>query len=196
MNAISQQLETIFRRIEQECMKDMPMCNPALSVQAIGFAEWGEFYLGVMLTPWFMNLMLLPRDVSTAEDYQLGSKRVHVLPSGRYEFVMAEEEGLGKYQVCSLFSPVFEFGDQQTAVTTAITILDEVMKQENRDTISTHEKVIQQYWQESDDADVPGSETTENAPAPALEQGIETPMSRRQLLRGMLPQQKAPGRGD
>ena len=36
--------------------------NPALAVEAVGFAPWEGHWLGVMVTPWFMNLMLAPRD--------------------------------------------------------------------------------------------------------------------------------------
>ena len=38
--------------------------NPAVEVEAVGFAPWDAHWLGVMVTPWFMNLMLLPRDAA------------------------------------------------------------------------------------------------------------------------------------
>lgn len=189
MNEIRQKLETVFRGIEKDRMQDMPMCNPALQVKAIGFDEWGEFYLGVMLTPWFMNLMLLPRNSIPENTFIPGAKQTHVFPSGRYEFVHAEEAALGVYQVCSLFSPVFEFQDQQTAVETGRTILTEVMDDDNQDTILTHEKTIAAFWNKEEENEKATSNAVEVVPvsSPILEQGIETPMSRRQLLRGFLP---------
>ena len=30
--------------------------NPALAVEAVGFRPWEDHWLGVMVTPWFMNL--------------------------------------------------------------------------------------------------------------------------------------------
>ena len=42
-------------------MAGVPMLNPALRVQAVGFRHWQSHWLGVLVTPWFMNLMLLPR---------------------------------------------------------------------------------------------------------------------------------------
>ena len=37
------------------------MVNPALAVEAVGFRPWGEHWLGILITPWFMNLVLMPR---------------------------------------------------------------------------------------------------------------------------------------
>jgi [NiFe] hydrogenase assembly HybE family chaperone len=36
-------------------------------------------------------------------------------PAGRFDFLVGEEAGLGRYQMCSLFSPVLEFEDQEAA---------------------------------------------------------------------------------
>ena len=47
-------------RIQRERMADIPLLNPALEVQAVGFSVWEAYCLGVLITPWFMNLMLLP----------------------------------------------------------------------------------------------------------------------------------------
>jgi [NiFe] hydrogenase assembly HybE family chaperone len=45
-------------------------------------------------------------------------------PSGCYEFMGGEEAECGAYQFCSLFSPAFDFCDQDSAVATA----DEIMR--------------------------------------------------------------------
>jgi [NiFe] hydrogenase assembly HybE family chaperone len=139
MRAIKQQLETIFRRIQAERMQDVPVCNPALRVEAVGFREWGDYVLGVMLTPWFMNLMLLPRNPQTFVAMQEGSKQLHHFPSGSYEFIYGSEEGLGAYQVCSLFSPMHEFADQETAVETARQVLDAMMEESHRESRPVNE---------------------------------------------------------
>jgi [NiFe] hydrogenase assembly HybE family chaperone len=118
MQNIKQKLETIFRRIEEERMRDVPICNPNLEVAAIGFKQGENENLGILLTPWCMNLMLLPGSEDWSQ-LKLGDKQRHTLPSGKYEFVVAEEVDLGRYQSCSLFSPMFQFGDQKTALATA-----------------------------------------------------------------------------
>ena len=52
----SARLETHFRDIHRRVMADAPICNPALDVACVGFSAWGDKYLGVLVTPWFMNL--------------------------------------------------------------------------------------------------------------------------------------------
>jgi [NiFe] hydrogenase assembly HybE family chaperone len=172
MQAIKQKLESAFRRIEQERMRDIPVCNPALQVEAVGFREWGKYYLGVVITPWFMNLMLLP---VCAEDFQSlkeGSKKLHIFPSGRYEFIVGREADLGGYQVCSLFSPMHDFVDQQTAVDTATLVLAELMDDRNQDTVSLKAESLK-IEPQSTESQRPGQKQT-----------WDTPISRRNFLLG------------
>ncbi len=55
-------LEHRFRQIERTRMTGVPVVNDKLAVRAIGFRPWREHWLGILLTPWFMNLMLLPQE--------------------------------------------------------------------------------------------------------------------------------------
>jgi [NiFe] hydrogenase assembly HybE family chaperone len=96
-------------------MQGLPVVNPALEVEAVSFAPWGDHWLGVMVTPWFMNLTLLPRHRAAWRPLAPGAKRRYAFPAGEYEFVGADDAVLGPYLVCSLFSPVHEFADQATA---------------------------------------------------------------------------------
>ena len=43
-------------------MAGLAVVNPALEVEAVEFARWEGRWLGVMVTPWSMNLVLLPDD--------------------------------------------------------------------------------------------------------------------------------------
>jgi [NiFe] hydrogenase assembly HybE family chaperone len=94
-------------------MRDLGFFNPALRVEAIGFAPWQAHWLGVMVTPWFINLMLLPREGPPA--VRPGAKRGHRFPAGDYEFIGGHDAVIGAYEICSLFSPVLEFADHETA---------------------------------------------------------------------------------
>jgi len=58
--------------------------------------------------------------------HKVGSKQFHSLPAGQFEFIVGHEKTLGKYLSCSLFLPVFEFADQETAMQTAQEILQQV----------------------------------------------------------------------
>ncbi len=52
-------LEAAFRAAALR-MQGLPIVNPALEVEAVGFAPWEGSWLGVMVTPWGMNLTLVP----------------------------------------------------------------------------------------------------------------------------------------
>jgi len=130
---LSQGLERAFSRMLRERMRHLPVINDDLRVQAVGFRPWQGHSLGVMVTPWFMGLMLIPREGDDWSGLQLGKKCIHEFPSGAYEFTVAEEDGIGRYQVCALFSPMARFADQETAVATAEAVLRGLIGEEGRD---------------------------------------------------------------
>ena len=105
-------------------MAGVPILNPALSVEAVGFRPWDEHWLGVLLTPWFMNLWLMPRVVARWQPVAAGASRHYVFPAGVFEFIGGFESTIGDYQACSLFSPMFDFDDQASAHDTAAAALE------------------------------------------------------------------------
>lgn len=126
-----QTLEQVFAHIATTRMQGVPVQNPALRVQAVGFApqadsQGGEWLLGVLVTPWFMNLVYLPQAVASAGDAVLGVglKTSRQIGSQTFEFIGAHEDGLGTFACCSLFSPMFEFADHAAAVATACEVLN------------------------------------------------------------------------
>ena len=67
-------------------MKGMPIYNPTLAVEAVGFREHEGRQVGVMVTPWFMNLTVLPSETDQSVwvegetlrlDASLGLVRLH-----------------------------------------------------------------------------------------------------------------------
>lgn len=123
-----QALESTFIAIQQERMQGIPILNPALHVEAVGFQTWENACLGILITPWFMNLLILP--LVADKPAQLPStdeKKSYQFPSGIYEFLVSYEANLGIYQSCSLFSPMFDFADQAMARETAQAILTLLM---------------------------------------------------------------------
>ena len=102
-------------RVAAARMEGLSFVNAALEVVPIGFALWQGHWLGVMLTPWFMNLVLAPGDAALWHSLPQGEKRRYRFPAGQYEFIGARDEIAGDYQLCSLFSPVLQFEDQPTA---------------------------------------------------------------------------------
>lgn len=111
-------LAQVFAKIQTERMDDVPILNPRLEVEVIGLREWNSQWLALLVTPWFINLMVLARTDEQAAAWgslALGSSVPHRFPAGRFDFIVGEEAGIGRYQMCSLFSPVLEFQDQAAA---------------------------------------------------------------------------------
>lgn len=95
-------------------MEGLDFVNPALRVEAVGFAPWEAHWLGVMVTPWFVNLMLVPRDTASWVPLGQGETRRYRFPAGDYDFIGAHDATIGDYQMCSLISPP-EFADHESA---------------------------------------------------------------------------------
>lgn len=116
--AVAARLESAFEAIRTERMQDVPILNAALEVEAVGLRAWNGCVLGALVTPWFINLVVLPgtgpwRSVRATESVW------YAFPSGRFQFIAGDEPGLGEYHACSLLSPVLEFADHETARETA-----------------------------------------------------------------------------
>lgn len=112
-------LEAAFRRIETERMAGVAMLNPALHVQALGFACWRGHWLGTLITPWFMNLVLVPGREEGWQSVADGARIFRRFPAGDYAFLGGSEPELGEYQTCALFSPMDRFADQDSACAVA-----------------------------------------------------------------------------
>lgn len=142
-----QRLETTFSYIQRERMEGVPVLNERLCVKAIGFHEWNGYQLGILITPWFMNLMLLPATVKVSNESKIGDIQTHIFPSGAYDFIVGYEEQFGVYLSCSLFSPMFEFEDQEAADLTAQEALAALIDEENFDQESQHRtQEIAEIW--------------------------------------------------
>ncbi len=89
----------------------LPINNPALQVEAVGFRRWEGQWLGALITPWTLSLLILP----TTPPVAVGTACAWRFPSGTYEFFGGRREPLGHYQACSLFSPPAEFSSQDQA---------------------------------------------------------------------------------
>jgi len=139
------ELERTYRHIETTRMAGLGLTHPGLAVAAVGFApEAGGGVAGVLVTPWFMNLVWLPDDeparpveavepvepvdpaakaVPPARVLAVGESRARRIGGEVIEFLGAHETGLGSFETCSLFSPMFEFVDQAAALATAAEVM-------------------------------------------------------------------------
>jgi [NiFe] hydrogenase assembly HybE family chaperone len=132
-------LVELFRSIERDRMAGVPVLNPALQVEALGFelafdpmvadpaSSSDVEVVGILVTPWFMNLVAMPlerRDGATG----VGVSRARPVGSENFDFIGGHEPAFGSYAACSLFSPMFEFVDQAAAVATARAVLTTLRK--------------------------------------------------------------------
>lgn len=125
--AVAEQLQQTFEDIEREQMAGIPILNPMIRVETLGFQEYQGRLIGVVLTPWMMNLLMLPNAGDEWERLELGSKQPHDFPSASYTFMVNEFEPLGRCLTHSLYSPMNEFANQDHALAAAQAFLDTLM---------------------------------------------------------------------
>jgi [NiFe] hydrogenase assembly HybE family chaperone len=112
-------VEETFGRIWRERMAGLPILNPALRVEAVGLQRWNGHWLGVLITPWALSVLLLPEDPAAWVSMPPQQRRFVRFPFGDLAFLGGDEPGLGEYQTCSLFSPMNAFATQEEARETA-----------------------------------------------------------------------------
>ncbi len=120
-------LEAHFRDVHVRAMADVPICNPALAVACVGFHAWNGQALGIVVTPWFMNIALAPLAGSKPIAAAPGATQSVVFPCGKIDFLVGDYEGFGRLLMCSLFSPMQDFVDQEAALATAQAALDGIL---------------------------------------------------------------------
>lgn len=137
-------LVALFVCVAQTRMAGVPILNPALRVEALGFELCEAIAapaspetpphtevqalevpgaVGVLITPWFMNLVWFPLARSDQAD-GVGRSRLRRVGVEGFDFIGGYEPGFGCYDACSLFSPMFEFADPAAARATARAVLD------------------------------------------------------------------------
>jgi len=112
------QVETAFRRIHAERMAGLPLLNPVLEVAAVGFGRHGTDWRGVLVTPWCVDLLLLP----AVAEWPIPGPHERVFrhyASGDFAFLPNHEDGLGDYLTCPLLHDMKQFADQATVQLTA-----------------------------------------------------------------------------
>ncbi|MDO8905038.1 [NiFe]-hydrogenase assembly chaperone HybE [Hydrogenophaga sp.] len=124
-----QSLVDFYRHVQHERMQGIPLMNPVLQVEAVGF-EWA-FALeeaaepvaeGILITPWFMSLLRLPA-IHLPHGNRVGRKAVRDFGSECFDFIGAHDPAVGYHETCALFSPMNGFPSQDLARETAMASL-------------------------------------------------------------------------
>lgn len=113
-----------FVHVQHARMQGLMLLNPALEVAAVGFdgvsrvpdaPAWAE---GVLITPWFMNLVRLPQ-AHQAHGDQVARSFLRDFGCERFAFIGAHNPDVGYHETCALFSPMDGFTNQALALETA-----------------------------------------------------------------------------
>lgn len=107
-----------YERIRRTRMEGLPFLNTRLRVEAVGFRPWEGQWLGALVTPWSLNLLLMPGEGEWTS-LAAGAERFVAFPAGCFRFIAGHEATLGESHSCSLFSPVLEFTGHEAARLTA-----------------------------------------------------------------------------
>ncbi|ALK10303.1 [NiFe]-hydrogenase assembly chaperone HybE [Blastochloris viridis] len=108
--AVGERLVAIYRAIAAGPMLRLPICNDRLEVQAVDFRRYDDHAVGVIVTPWFMNVVLAAVANGPAlPPARRGDARAVALPAARIEVIVGEVPGFGRLDAASLFSPMFGF---------------------------------------------------------------------------------------
>lgn len=199
-----------FEHILQESMQGIPILNNKLQVQTLGFQKFDGRIMGIVITPWLMNLILLPNEEDDWSELELGKKMPIKFPSTSYKFMVNEIDGIGKCKTHSLYSPMREFNSQDQAVKVAEDFLNDlivarestveelvdedllgrIMRGEEIDINLDEFAVIEPFQQSAQaDAAIVIKENEINSPISSKTSIITVPkmsqaMSRRDLIRG------------
>lgn len=103
-----------FEAIYREHMKGLPIVNTRLNVEAVGFREFDGHQLGVLITPWFMNLVLIAASDEWSNASQGDTSSID-FPCGPIEFTKCVDELFGTYLTAVLFRSVSDLHDQSLA---------------------------------------------------------------------------------
>ena len=117
----------VFERVHQEQMQGLPLLNTKLSVEAMGFQEYQGRIIGILITPWLMNVVMMPGAGDDWHGQDLGHKVPQAFPAGTYKFMVNEIDGIGRYLTHSLYSPMREFTSQNHALAAAEAWLRDAM---------------------------------------------------------------------
>ncbi|WP_420133578.1 [NiFe]-hydrogenase assembly chaperone HybE [Rhodopseudomonas sp.] len=168
---IGEALAVIYRRADA-AMRDLPIYNPALGIAALGFREMDGATFGVVVTPWFMNLVRVPQQADLA--MPPGTIVPRALPVGVLDFTIGVLDGIGTVESCSLVSPMHDFVDQQQAESTALAALTVVLAPAEK-------------------ADSPSvnSQAADEAKSAARNSRAEPSLDRRRFLRGALTERRS-----
>jgi [NiFe] hydrogenase assembly HybE family chaperone len=143
-------LETCFTKILHENMQGINILNHELDVEAVEFQEWDDRIMGMMITPWFVSLIILPKAEENWEGGRLGEKENMSFPSRDCEMMLNEIEGFGLCKTHSIYSPCTDLPNQESARIAAAMFLRNLLDETKRVDPTYSEEQIARYLEKED----------------------------------------------
>ncbi len=106
-------------------MRGLPVVNPKLRVASIGFRPFEDGEIGVLVTPWFMNLVFLYPDAPWSSEPQ-GTIHTLSFPSGPIEFTVSHDDEIDSFLSAVLFGSMGDFPDQKMALDVAAQVMHDL----------------------------------------------------------------------
>ena len=119
-----------FEQVFQKYVRGLPIVNPNLEVETVGFRDHEGHEIGVLITPCFMNLVPLPGGAEWDERPQ-GESVSLALPASTLEFTLSRDEEIGTYLTAVLFRTVVDFPNQELARDIATEVLERLFDAES-----------------------------------------------------------------
>ncbi|EHD20795.1 hydrogenase 2-specific chaperone [Brenneria sp. EniD312] len=98
-------LEPMFEQVAREKMRMLPFYREGIPVRACGFTLFERQWVGCLLTPWMISLLVLPGPEQVWPVRKLADRLALALPCGNVTFIVGEMSGK-QYLSCSLMSPI------------------------------------------------------------------------------------------
>lgn len=120
------QVLAMYRRIWETTMRDLDFVNRALEVDIAGFRRYRGDWVGAVISPWFVNLYVLPGGGELWRDLGAGERVKLPFPVGELEFI-ADYEPTAEIPAalyCPLLAPVTALKSQEEALRMAMDALE------------------------------------------------------------------------
>lgn len=127
-DAAIERLLTLYRATEPR-MRELPFYNERLSIEAVGFRDWEDHRLGILITPWFINLILLPGENDDWSAVEQGDQSDWHLPAETIRFTAnrPEEGDEEVFLAAPVFTNVIGVPDHEAAKNIATQVLESLL---------------------------------------------------------------------
>jgi [NiFe] hydrogenase assembly HybE family chaperone len=124
-------LQEHFEEIRVTHMRGLPILNPHMAVEVVAVRDFGEHRMCVLITPWFMNLVLLPGNEEWSGVEQGESVSIE-LPRESLDFMVSHDDAIATFLSVVLFRTVTDFPDQDTAREVARQVMHELFTSDKK----------------------------------------------------------------